>query len=143
MTVKIIRWNHKYAGLWIGGAVTLAIGVMHFFMPTWGYDSGIPMSMSAPIREHFYYLGTYAISGFLLALGSFSLYLANRKVTDVARVFSGVMLAFWILRTSLELLYPTELTLFVLERPVFVLLPTMIITALSYGLGLIALSQSE
>ncbi len=59
-------------GLRAGGLVVIAIGLAHFFLPTFGYDPAIPAAMDAGSGAHFFYLGTYAIGGFLIAFGIIS-----------------------------------------------------------------------
>ena len=133
MTATNNKRTDAYVGLWIGGLITLLIGIMHFFMPTFGYSTAVPESMTSTTRDHFYYLGTYAIGAFLLTFGNLSLYIARNEQHDIALVFSILLTALWFTRTILEIIYPTHLKLFLLENPIVVLLPTTIMNTVLYG----------
>jgi hypothetical protein len=128
-------------GLRAGGLVVIAIGLAHFFLPTFGYDPAIPAAMDPGSGAHFFYLGTYAIGGFLIAFGIISLYTSKLADTRTAALFAGLMALMWGWRTALEIIYPVELRLFILDRPTLVLLPALAALTIVYacsalGLGL-------
>jgi hypothetical protein len=124
--------------LTVGGSITCIIGVAHIFMPTLGYDQSVPQAMAPAVRAHFYYLGTYAICGFLLSLGLLSLYFARFAETRHALVVCTVLAFFWTARTILEILYPVDLRLFVLASPHLALLVVITFLALTYTAATVA-----
>lgn len=114
------------------------IGVGHIFMPSLGYEPGVPAEMTPVVRDHFYYLGTYAICLFLLAQGFISIYASRLKYRDVAGVICMVFNIVWIGRMILEVIYPVRLRLFFLEEPTVVLFPVIGVIAFIYTIGSIA-----
>lgn len=70
----------------VGALFTGLIGFGHIFMPDYGYQSVVFENMASPVRDHFYFLGTYAVCLFLLSFAVLSLYfskLVNPKATAV------------------------------------------------------------
>lgn len=119
--------------LLVGGLLTAVIGIGHIFMPTVGYDSSIPLAMEPAIREHFYYLGTYAICAFLLSLAFLSIYFSSLEYSQASLVVCSVLAVLWVARAILELLYPVEIRIFFLQTPHGVLLPVIVFLALIYS----------
>lgn len=118
-----------------GATVMTMIGAMHMAMPTIGYEPSVRDALAPGLREHFYYLGTYAIGGFLFALAGLSLLALG---TARAWLASGLLAALWGARSLLEVLYPVELPLFILAHPHPVLLTVMLILTTFYALGALA-----
>lgn len=124
--------SYRRLGIW-PGAISLAIGIMHFFMPTLGYDPADLRAIPEAQREHFAYLGTYAIGSFLVALGLITMVLAPRlRASDAAFLFS-LMTIVWGLRAAMELVWPVDLRLFVLDYPTTVLLPIQVLIFVLYA----------
>ena len=121
----------------IGGLLTTAIGLMHIFVPTTGYSTSIASAMQSEIRDHFYYLATYAICTFLLTLGFISIYISKIKFAHTAFVICTALGILWIGRAILEIQYPVRVSLFFLEKPTMVLLPVIIFIAATYSTGAI------
>lgn len=121
--------------LLLGGVITITIGIAHVFMPTFGYDSQIPNAMEANISDHFYYLATYAICGFLLALGLISVYFSKLKSVKDSFVVSVLLTILWISRSVLEYFYPVEVSLFFLKSPHNVLFATILFISFLYLVG--------
>jgi hypothetical protein len=132
-TMQADRWL-KIA-LRIGGLFTLFIGIAHIFMPDLGYEPSVPLSMAPVIRDHFYYLATYAICGFLLTLGIISIYASKIKYIRVSLFICIVLSVLWIGRTILEIKYPVHVKLFFLDIPTVALLPVIMFIALTYSVG--------
>ena len=130
-------------GLRFAGIVVLLIGIAHFFFPTYGYDPSVPKSMDPALRAHFFYLGTYAIGGFLVAFGAMSLAVAGLRHMFVAGGFSAIMALVWGWRTVLEIRYPVDLKLFFIERPTIVLLPTFIGLTAIYAAAAVAILRTS
>jgi uncharacterized membrane protein len=127
------RW--LTTALLTGGIFTSFIGIAHIFMPQQGYDSSIPLGMPPEIRDHFYYLATYAICAFLLTLGFISIYTSQIKYPRISFVICLALGVLWISRTVLEIKYPVHLHLFFLNNPSPVLLPVIAFIACTYSLG--------
>ncbi len=118
--------------LLIGGAITLFIGIGHIFIPAMGYEESVSQSMQPAIRDHFYYLATYAICSFLLAFGLLSIYFLRTGPSRHTTVFATIMALVWITRMVLEFIYPVEVRIFMLEHPHEVLSGVIFLVALLY-----------
>lgn len=114
------------------------IGIGHIFMPSLGYEPEVPAGMTTVVRDHFYYLGTYAICLFLLAQGFVSIYASRVQHRDVSIVICTVFAIVWIGRMILEVIYPVRLRLFFLADPTAVLFPVICVIAFTYTIGSIA-----
>ena len=121
--------------LLIGGLITAMIGVGHVFMPTIGYDSSVSLAMEPAIREHFYYLGTYAICAFLLSLAFISIYFSKFEYPQASLVVGSVLAVLWVARAILEFIYPVEIRIFFLQTPHSVLLPVIVFLAFIYSIS--------
>lgn len=130
--------NSEYllrGALLVGGLLTAMIGIGHIFMPAAGYDSSVPLAMEPAIREHFYYLGTYAICTFLLSLGFLSIYFSRFEYPRASLVVGSVLAVLWVARAILEFIYPVEVRIFFLATPHSVLLPIILFLAVIYTIS--------
>jgi hypothetical protein len=128
--LRVERW-----GLRVAGTLVSLIAVGHIFMPAFGYPAAVTSSMTAPVKEHFYYLGTYAICTFLFAFATLAFYHARTAGTPAApagRAFSATMAVVWWLRVALEFSYPVDVPIFFLDRPHPVLVPVLLIVAIAF-----------
>ncbi len=121
--------------LLLGGLATGLIGVGHTIMPTLGYRNSVSIAMDPPIRDHFYYLATYAICAFLLSFAALSIYFSTIPANLSSLVVCSVLAAFWIVRAVLETIYPVEVPIFFLEKPHLVLFPIILLLALAYSIS--------
>lgn len=125
----------KYT-LRIGGVILLFIGVMHIFMPEFGYPPNIAEQMQESVRAHFYYLATYAIGSFLMTFGFLSLYFS--KLTHPQKnslIFALSQVVLWSTRSVLEVIYPVTVPIFFLAEPTRLLLPVTISVTAIYLFG--------
>ena len=114
--------------LLIPGVPITIIGIAHIPLPLVGYDPTIASAMAESVRDHFYYLATWAICAFLLGMGALTIYFSQRGGTrEATRVFAAVMLAVWLARLALEFLFPVRLSLYGVKDP-GVFLPWVIAT---------------
>lgn len=127
---QVERWSLRVAGTLVS---LIAIG--HLFMPAFGYPDAVSSGMTVPVKEHFYYLGTYAICTFLFAFATFTFYHARTAGTPAARAFSATMAVVWWLRVALEFSYPVDVPIFFLGRPHPVLVPVLLIVAIAFTLA--------
>jgi hypothetical protein len=116
----------------LGGIITLAIGLAHLFFPNAGYGREIADSMSPAIRDHFFFLATYAIAGFLLSLGAISVLFSRLGHLPSSITIACVLAALWLARLGMELAWPVEVPLFILQRPSSLILPTIGLMAALY-----------
>jgi hypothetical protein len=117
------RWALRLAGV-----LVLAIGIGHAFLPTLGYPASATAGMTHATKDHFYYLGTYSIGTFLLAFAVLSFLSSNRP----ARAFSIVMAVVWTTRLALEVVYPVNVQISLLQHPTQVIEPLVAIIAAAY-----------
>lgn len=129
-------------GLRLGGLLVLVIGIAHVFLPTWGYSPQVTLGMSSAAKEHFYFLGTYAICSFLLAFGVLAIVHSKHVESNAAQAFACVMALVWTTRVMLELSYPVEVRLFVFDNPHPVLVFVLATIAMSFTLAAVSLSVS-
>lgn len=129
--------------LLIGGLLTAVIGIGHIFMPTAGYDSSVPQMMDSAVRDHFYYLGTYAICAFLLSFAFLSIYFSGLKYPQASLIVCSVLAVFWVVRAILEFLYPVEIRIFFLRTPHSVLLPVILLLAIAYSISALKYLRHE
>lgn len=131
--LQVERWSLRGAGTLVS---LIAIG--HIFMPIFGYPDTVTSGMPVPVKEHFYYLGTYAICTFLFAFATLTFYHARTAGTPAARVFSATMAAVWWLRVALEFSYPVDVPIFFLDRPHPVLVPVLLTVAIAFTAAVVA-----
>jgi len=109
--------SRTYLFALFAGLMILPVALGHFLLPTHGYAPSDIQAVPTLQRDHFVYLGTYAIGSFLLAMSGLTLYFALRPPTPEARVFFAVMAAVWVLRVVLEFVFPVDLPIFFLAQP--------------------------
>lgn len=126
------------SGYSIGGAIALVLGTAHFFLPNWGYDGLVLQSIPEIPRDHFVYLGTYAIGLFLVSVGVMSFHFAKLGGSQTAKLFAALQAAFWAARVLLEVRYPSHLQIFFLSEPPFALGAIGALAFVSYSAAFIA-----
>lgn len=119
----------------LAGAMVLAIGLAHFVMPSFGYARDALAAIPGPQKEHFVYLGTYAIGTFLVSLGILTLLSDQRRASPLELIFFGLMVFVWAARLALEFVYPVDLSLFFLSDPHPVLVATIFLILVGYITG--------
>ena len=129
------RW-----GLRLAGALVLVIAVGHAFLPTLGYPPSASAKITGAARDHFYYLGTYAIGVFLLGFAVLAFVHSTRPPN---LTFPLVMTAVWTVRLVLELAYPVDIPILVLDRPTMVITPVIITIAVAFATAAVAGAASR
>ncbi len=119
----------------ISGFMVLAIGLAHFVMPTFGYSAGALAAIPEMQRDHFVYLGTYAIGTFLIAFGVMTLLTDANRRSPLETVFLGLMVVVWGARLMLEFVYPVDLSLFLLSNPHPMLVLSIVLIWIGYIAG--------
>ena len=124
------RWNMKFAAL-----LSLVIAVGHIVLPTYGYSSDITTSWSTEAKDHFFYLASYTIAAFLIALGILSFIYSLQRPSRPVAWFGTVLTLLWTVRLILEYQLPTNIKILFLESPHSILLLLLAIITLLYGLA--------
>lgn len=124
-----------------GDILATVIGVAHIFMPSLGYSSIMSSSMTTEIRDHFYYLATYAIGAFLLTLGFLSIYFSRLDYPKASLVVCAALSVLWITRAILEFAYPVEIGIFFMDRPTVVLFPVISTIAAMYSAATVSYAK--
>lgn len=122
----------------ISGLMVLLIGAAHFAMPSLGYAPDVIAAVPTAQRDHFVYLGTYAIGTFLICFAVLTLLIDPARTDRTQRVFLGLMVIVWGARILLELAYPVTLSLFFLSYPHPVLMSALLVIWLGYAAGFAA-----
>lgn len=131
---------HRH-GLMIGwyrlaGILVLMIGLAHFVMPSIGYATDALAAIPESQRDHFVYLGTYAIGTFLCTFGILTLLSDPARAGRFETAFLALMVLIWAARLVLEFLYPVDLALFFLAKPHGPLAAVILFILMGYGAGL-------
>jgi hypothetical protein len=127
--------NHKIGIrvlMTVGALLTGLIGIGHILMPDFGYQNIVSDSMDSSVRDHFYFLGTYAVCLFLLSFSALSLYFSKFANPMATAVVCTIMFFFWGGRAVLEFIYPVSLKIFFLSNPHIVLMPLITFLAFIY-----------
>jgi hypothetical protein len=127
----------------IAGAIALAIGAAHFLLPTFGYDQDLLRSIPKVARDHFVFLGTYAIGIFLIIAGVLSLFFAQVGAGTGAQLFAGAQAAFWAARIVLEMMFPSRLQIFFLSDPPIALCAVSAVALAGYAIAFIAATHAR
>jgi hypothetical protein len=106
-------------------------------MPSIGYDSSLSLAVAPAVREHFYYLGTYAIYVFLLSLAFLSIYFSRFEYPLASLVVGSILAVLWVTRAILEFIFPVEFKIFFLQTPHSVLLAVIVFLAFIYSISAI------
>ena len=126
------------ASLGIAGSLILLIGIGHIFMPSLGYTEIATQGMTEQAKEHFYFLGTYAICTFLLAFGALTLSHALNPKEMHTLIFSAILSIVWLIRLALQFAYPVQVPIFGLEHPHPILVPVLSVIAAAFVIATIA-----
>lgn len=125
------RWTRKL--LLVAGVLELAVGALHFAMPSSAYRSkGFPNLQ--PDELSFVTLVTLAVGILLLAFGAVTLYLASRPkaVVEILLGYSILKAFLWAGRVFLELAFPVRLRLFSVEPFTAVVMPGLVFELLLF-----------
>lgn len=118
----------------IGAGIVTMIGLAHLVMPFSGYDPSLTADWTISARDHFYFLGTYAIAGFLLSFGVLAFSHASRLTRESQRLWA-VMVSFWAFRLVLEWRYPVDVPIFGVPQPHLPLMLVVMVLVVLFGLG--------
>jgi hypothetical protein len=125
------RWTRKL--LLTAGVVEIAVGALHFAMPSSVYQSRGFASLQ-PDELGFVTLVTLAVGILLLAFGAFTVFLASRPDAVVEILFGYALIKtfLWAGRVILEIAYPVRLRLFSVEPFTTVVMPGLVFELLLF-----------
>ena len=123
--------------LTVSGLMVLAIGLAHFAMPSLGYAPEVIAAVPDAQRDHFVYLGTYAIGTFLVSFGVMTMLVDPMRADGMHRAFLGLMVMVWGARIVLEVIYPVTLSLFFVSHPHPALIVALLVIWAGYALAFV------
>ena len=124
-----INNQHKIKSLLItAGTVEIFVGLLHFAMPYFIYQSNGFMHLTN-IESDFVLLVTYAVGILLVAFGVTTILLSTQinVITKLIFYYVLIQIVLWIARIILELLYPLQLNMFYIEPFSAIVLPGLVI----------------
>ena len=124
-----INNQHKIKSLLIvAGIVEILVGLLHFAMPYFIYQSNGFMNLTN-IESDFVLLVTYAVGILLVAFGATTIVLSTQVnvITKLIFYYVLIQIILWTARIALELLYPLQLNMFYIEPFTAIVLPGLVI----------------
>ncbi|MFQ5979438.1 MAG: hypothetical protein ACE5OZ_15020 [Candidatus Heimdallarchaeota archaeon] len=123
------RLNLKIYGTVLLGA-SLAHAIWHWFFPSYSELDGLTET-----QWNLLYMLNWGVALFLLLLSLISFGLSFAKSCSVfqMRIFSGLMIGFWICRLTLEVLFPVQIPFLIIQNPslLIIILLVVVITILA------------
>lgn len=135
-------WLKK--GLFIAGIMEIMIGISHFGMPYFVYQSD-GLSALNPNETDFVTLSIFAIGILLIAFGCLTLFLAAaaRKDHRILLGYCVIKSMLWLGRVSLEFMYPVKVSLYYIALPTLAVMPVLIIVCLIFTSGIFCCLKSS
>ena len=119
--------------LLVAGVVEILVGLLHFGMPYFLYQSSGFESLSN-IESDYLLLVTYAVGILLIAFGSTTILLSS-KIEEIKKIiyyYLIIQIVLWIARVSLEIIYPLGLDMFYIEPFTLIVLPGLVVELLLF-----------
>ncbi len=115
------------------GIVEISVGLLHFAMPFYAYQSK-GLSLLPPNELDFVTLLIFSIGILLTAFGSVTILLARKlaSILNIVYYYAVIKTILWAGRVILELLYPVQLSLFHVEPFTLVVLPGLVVELLLF-----------
>jgi len=123
-----INNQHKIKSLLIAaGIVEILVGLLHFAMPYFIYQSNGFMNLTN-IESDFVLLVIYAVAILLIAFGITTLLLAKKQkeLGLLLYYYLIIQIILWTARVILELIYPIKLDMFGVQPFTYIVLPGLI-----------------
>ena len=115
----------------LAGIIEVAVGLLHFFMPSFVYQS--PGFMTLESKEvHFVTLVIFAVGILLMAFGSVTFFMTKFADHSLLYYYSLIKSFLWLGRVGLEIAYPIELRLFWVEPFTSIVLPGLVFELLLF-----------
>lgn len=115
------------------GIMEVMVGLLHFIMPSFVYQSA-GFSLLQANEISFVTLLIYAVGILLLAFGSLTILFSIKLESMITAVYYYVIVQaiLWIGRVILEVLYPVNLNMFYVDPFTLVVLPAVIIETILF-----------
>ena len=119
--------------LLVAGVIEIAVGLLHFGMPYFAYQSAGFMGLDSA-EINFVTLIIYAVGILLIAFGCVTV-LFGRQIKSTLNILTSylvIKIALWAGRVLLELIYPVELSMFYIDPFTYIVLPGLIFELLLF-----------
>lgn len=128
--------------LMLAGIVEILVGLVHFAMPPFLYESSGFEQLSI-IESDYVLLVTYAVGILLMAFGATTILLASKidEIKEIVYYYLLIKIALWTFRVLFEVLYPLGLNMFYIEPFTLIVMPGLIIELLLFVVSAYFLKQ--
>jgi len=128
--------------LWVAGIVEILVGLLHFGMPYFLYQSSGIASLSN-IELDYLFLVTYAVGILLIAFGSTTLLLSSKieEIKEILYYYLLIQIVLWVARVSLEIIYPLGLDMFYIDPFTLIVFPGLVVELLLFVISAILLKR--
>jgi len=126
----------------VAGIVEILVGLLHFGMPYFLYQSS-GFEQLSQIESDFLLLVTYAVGILLIAFGATTILLSSKidEIQEIIFYYVIIQIILWIARVSLEIIYPVGLDMFYIEPFTLIVLPGLVIELLLFIVSAILLKK--
>lgn len=127
----------------LAGIVEILVGLLHFAMPYYLYQSS-GFEQLNHIESDFVLLVTYAVGILLIAFGATTILLASKihEIKEIVYYYVIIKIVLWMLRVVLELIYPVGLDMFYIEPFTLIVLPGLVVELLLFVVSANLLKKS-
>ncbi len=128
--------------LLVAGIVEVVVGLLHFVMPFFAYQSK-GFSLLQPNEINFVTLVIFAVGIFLVAFGGLTILFSRmmESMIEVLYYYVVIKTVLWAGRLVLELLYPVNLSMFYVDPFTLVVLPGVIIETLTFAVSVFLIKK--
>ncbi len=139
MNSRVNRINNV---LLAAGAIEIAVGLLHFAMPHFAYQSH-GLTLLQPDELSSVTLCVFSVGILLLAFGTLTVFLAFRveSAPEVVFFYVAVKAILWSARLVLELLYPVNIGLFCIQPFTVLALPGIAIELLLFAFSAVLIRK--
>jgi hypothetical protein len=126
----------------VAGIVEILVGLLHFGMPYFLYQSS-GFEQLSQIESDFLLLVTYAVGILLIAFGATTILLSSKidEIQEIIFYYVIIQIILWIARVSLEIIYPIGLDMFYIEPFTLIVLPGLVVELLLFIVSAILLKK--
>jgi len=114
--------------LFIAGIIEVLVGLLHFGMPSWLYQS-TGFKLLNQIESDYLLLVTYAVGILLIVFGILTMILSFKikELKELIYYYLIIKTLLWTARIILEIIYPIQLSMFYVKPFTSIVLPGLII----------------
>ena len=112
----------------IAGTIEVLVGLLHFLMPYFLYQSS-GFEQLSHTESDYLLLVTYAVGILLIAFGATTILLSSKieEIKEILFYYVIIQIILWVARVSLEVIYPLGLNMFYVEPFTLIVLPGLIV----------------